>query len=48
MQSHEIIVIICEYYSILYVFRLEPSTVVQRAYDVCVNIRIRSSAWFQA
>ena len=39
---------ICEYYSILYVFRLKPSTVVQETYDVCVNIRIHSSAWFQA
>jgi hypothetical protein len=26
---------ICEYYSILYMFRIEPSTVVQGAYDVC-------------
>jgi hypothetical protein len=25
----------CEYYSILYVFRIEPSTAVQGAYDVC-------------
>ncbi len=39
---------ICEYYSILYVFRLEPSTVVQKTYDVCVNKRVHSSAWFQA
>ncbi len=48
IKSHEIIAIICEYYSILYVFRLEPSTVVQKTYDVCVNKRVHSSAWFQA
>jgi hypothetical protein len=30
------------------VFRLEPSTVVQKTYDVCVNKRVHSSAWFQA
>ena len=29
-------------------FRLEPSTVVQKTYDVCVNKRVHSSAWFQA
>ena len=32
----------CEYYSILYVFRIEPSTTVQRgAYDVCNKEAVR-------
>ncbi len=35
IEFHEIIVIMCEYYSILYIFRIEPSPAVQGAYDVC-------------
>jgi hypothetical protein len=35
IESHEISLFMCEYYSILYMFRIEPSTAVQGAYDVC-------------
>ena len=31
----------CEYYSILYMFRIEPSTTVQGAYDVCNKEAVR-------
>ena len=31
----------CEYYSILYMFRIEPSTAVQGAYDVCNKDAVR-------
>jgi hypothetical protein len=31
----------CEYYSILYMFRIEPSTTVQGAYDVCNKDAVR-------
>jgi hypothetical protein len=31
----------CEYYSILYMFRIEPSTTVQGAHDVCNKEAVR-------
>jgi hypothetical protein len=38
----------CEYYSILYMFRIEPSTTVRGAYDVCNKAVRHNMTVFQA